>query len=139
MMMTITMIVMIIIIMITIPLQPAGVAYMTSVAPPALVGTAISLMATVTWVVGKGVSLRIVMLVLHHNHDHALKRHLCPIMVCYDDIICLSSAQCDQEQILLEQDNVDDDLDQVGSLLSGLLNNLLGTRQMFLTVGPPTS
>ena len=57
MMMKITMIVMIILIMITIPLQPAGVAYMTSVAPPALVGTAISLMATVTWVVGKGVSL----------------------------------------------------------------------------------
>ena len=36
----------------------------------------ICLMATVTWVVGKGVSL----------------------------------AQCDQEQILQEQDNVDDDL-----------------------------
>ena len=35
--------------------QPAGIAYMTSVAPPALTGTAISLMATVTWVVGKAV------------------------------------------------------------------------------------
>ena len=76
MMMKITMIVMIILIMIMIPPQPAGVAYMTSVAPPALVGTAISLMATVTWVVGKGVSLSIVMLVLHHNHDHALIGHL---------------------------------------------------------------
>ena len=43
--------------------------------------------------------------------------------------------------MLFEQDNVDDDDDlyQVGSLLSGLLNNLLGTRQMFLTVEPPTS
>jgi len=58
-------------------LWPAGVAYITSVAPQALTGTAISLMATVTWVVGKG----------------------------------------------------------VGSLLSGLLNNLFGTRQMFLMVG----
>ena len=35
--------------------QPAGIAYMTWVAPPALTGTAISLMATVTWVVGKAV------------------------------------------------------------------------------------
>ena len=35
--------------------QPSGIAYMTSVAPQALTGTAISLMATVTWVVGKGV------------------------------------------------------------------------------------
>ena len=35
--------------------QPAGIAYMTSVAPPALTGTAISLMATVTWVIGKAV------------------------------------------------------------------------------------
>ena len=76
MMMKTTMIVMIIIIMMKIPLQPAGVAYMTSVAPPALTGTAISLMATVTWVVGKGVSLRIVMLVFYHNHDHALIGHL---------------------------------------------------------------
>lgn len=58
-------------------LWPAGIAYMTSVAPPALTGTAISLMATVTWVIGKA----------------------------------------------------------VGSLLSGLLNNLFGTRQMFLMVG----
>ena len=35
--------------------QPAGIGYMTWVAPPALTGTAISLMATVTWVVGKAV------------------------------------------------------------------------------------
>ena len=79
MILTITMIVMIIIIMMIIPLQPAGVAYMTSVAPPALTGTAISLMATVTWVVGKAVSLRIVMLLFDRDHDHALIGHLCPI------------------------------------------------------------
>ena len=36
------------------PLQPSAVSYMTSVAPEALTGTAISLMATVTWVVGRG-------------------------------------------------------------------------------------
>ena len=90
-------------------------------------------MATVTWVVGKGVSLRIVMLVFYHNHDHALIGHLSLA----EGWAC---SRWYQEQILLEQNNVDDDdLDQVGSLLSGLLNNLLGTRQMFLTVGPPTS
>ena len=40
--------------------------YMTSLAPPALTATAISIMATIIWVLGKGVSSLIITHFCHH-------------------------------------------------------------------------
>ena len=46
----------------TVETQVSIMQYMTSMAPPALTATAISIMATIIWVLGKGVSGKILRL-----------------------------------------------------------------------------
>ena len=79
--------------------------YMTSLAPPALTATAISIMATIIWVLGKGVGTTITHVCHHFISEKQDEGRECHIPV------------------------------QAGSMLSGVLYNQFGMRGMFLVVG----
>ena len=80
--------------------------YMTSLAPPALTATAISIMATIIWVLGKGVSS---LIITHFATTSVLRNR--------------TRVECHIIPV------------QAGSMLSGVLYNQFGMRGMFLVVG----